>query len=138
VAGVLERVAGNSPRSIVIVTRRLERPSRALTRIETIAQSSWDANPSLTERVGQLFVAYREEIYRFLTGQGLPTSVAQDVTRVGGLTFKKGSMVIGVERTSTSFRCRLNFSPSSVSVVVFTPTIGRSGRFVDNSAHSER
>jgi RNA polymerase sigma-70 factor (ECF subfamily) len=52
-----------------------------LTRTETIAQSAWGNNPSLTERVGQLFVAYREEIYRFLTGQGLPTSVAQDVTQ---------------------------------------------------------
>jgi hypothetical protein len=85
---------------------RLEPPSRALTRIETIAQSAWDANPSLTERVGQLFVAYREEIYRFLTGQGLPTSVARDVTHVGGLTFIK---------KLDGRRCRAHFHQLSLS-----------------------
>jgi RNA polymerase sigma-70 factor, ECF subfamily len=46
-----------------------------------MVESAWGANPSLTERVGQLFVKHREEIYRFLTGQGLPAAVAQDVTQ---------------------------------------------------------
>jgi RNA polymerase sigma-70 factor (ECF subfamily) len=46
-----------------------------------MAESAWGAKPSLTERVGQLFVAHREEIYRFLTGQGLPAATAQDLTQ---------------------------------------------------------
>jgi RNA polymerase sigma-70 factor (ECF subfamily) len=46
-----------------------------------MAEPAWAAKPTLTERVGQLFVSHRDEIYRFLTGQGLPAAVAQDATQ---------------------------------------------------------
>jgi RNA polymerase sigma-70 factor (ECF subfamily) len=53
----------------------------SLTRIETIAESAWGGQPSLTERVGRLYIAHRQEILSFLTAQGLPAATAQDFTQ---------------------------------------------------------
>jgi RNA polymerase sigma-70 factor (ECF subfamily) len=46
-----------------------------------MAESAWGAQPSLAERVGRLYLAHREEIYRFLAGQGLSAAAAQDLTQ---------------------------------------------------------
>jgi len=46
-----------------------------------MADSAWASKPSLTERVGQLYLAHREEVLRFLTGQGVPPATAQDITQ---------------------------------------------------------
>lgn len=52
-----------------------------MTRIQAIAASASTGAPSLAERVGGLYLLLREEIFRFLTGQGLPAPTAQDVTQ---------------------------------------------------------
>jgi len=62
-----------------------------------MAESAWGGKPSLTERVGQLYLAHRDEIYRFLTGQGLPATAAQDIAQEVFLqlllTLRQGSTV---------------------------------------------
>jgi RNA polymerase sigma-70 factor (ECF subfamily) len=52
-----------------------------LTRLETIAGTLQEERPGLVERTGNLYLAHREEIRRFLTGQGLPPATAQDITQ---------------------------------------------------------
>jgi RNA polymerase sigma-70 factor (ECF subfamily) len=46
-----------------------------------MAETVWRAHPSLTERVGQIYVAHRDMIFHFLTRQGLPAACAQDITQ---------------------------------------------------------
>ena len=50
-------------------------------RIEMIAESAWGGRESLADRVGNLYLAHREEIFRFLSGQGVPAATAQDITQ---------------------------------------------------------
>jgi RNA polymerase sigma-70 factor (ECF subfamily) len=51
------------------------------TRSDKIGESAWGAQLSLTERVGNLYVSHREEIFRFVAAQGVPPAMAQDITQ---------------------------------------------------------
>src|SRR5215831_3439596 len=51
------------------------------TRIEKMAESAWQVRPSLTDRVGRLYLSHRDEIFRFLAAQGIPAATAQDITQ---------------------------------------------------------
>ena len=46
-----------------------------------IAGTAPRAQPSLIERVNELYVAHREEIFRFLAAQGVAVETAQDITQ---------------------------------------------------------
>ena len=48
---------------------------------DKIAETTWRSQPSLTERVGELYMSHREEIYRFVVAQGVPPPTAQDITQ---------------------------------------------------------
>jgi RNA polymerase sigma-70 factor (ECF subfamily) len=52
-----------------------------LNRIETITGAAWGSKPTVTERVAQVYLTHREEIFRFLVAQGLSTANAQDVAQ---------------------------------------------------------
>jgi|SRR5215831_1250853 len=48
---------------------------------DKLAESAWRSQPSLTERVGDLYVSHREEIFRFIVAQGVLPAMAQDITQ---------------------------------------------------------
>jgi RNA polymerase sigma factor (sigma-70 family) len=53
-----------------------------LIRIEALAEPAHTAaRPTVTDRVAELYLAHREEIYRFLAAQGMPAATAQDMTQ---------------------------------------------------------
>lgn len=52
-----------------------------LTRTEVMTEPATRAQRSLTDHVGGLYVAHREEIFRFLAAQGIPAAMAQDITQ---------------------------------------------------------
>jgi RNA polymerase sigma-70 factor (ECF subfamily) len=52
-----------------------------LNRIETITAAAWASKPTVTERVAEIYLAHRDEVFRFLVAQGLPAANAQDVTQ---------------------------------------------------------
>jgi len=52
-----------------------------LNRIETITGAVWGSKPTVTERVAEIYLTHREEVFRFLVAQGLSSANAQDVTQ---------------------------------------------------------
>lgn len=52
-----------------------------MSRIETITGAVWQSKPTVTERVTEIYLTHREEVFRFLVAQGLSTANAQDVTQ---------------------------------------------------------